>query len=48
MPLLDEETKNEIKKFLSNMNGKVSLEFHEEEKNCEYCEEIKELIKELK
>ncbi len=48
MPLLDEETKNEIKKFLSNMNGKVSLEFHEEEKNCEYCEEIKELLKELK
>ncbi len=47
MPLLDEETKNAIKKdFFSVLEETVTLEFHE--KPGQFTEEIKALLNELK
>lgn len=49
MPLLDEETRNAIKEYLSKMGNEVELIVivDSNSKNCMYCNEIKQLFSEI-
>lgn len=47
MALLDGNAKARVRKLLKNMEGDVEVYFFTSSKGCQYCREIKELLREL-
>ena len=47
MALLDEETKNQLKKMFSGLGGKVKLIFFKPSAGCQFCDQIEELLSEV-
>jgi glutaredoxin-like protein len=48
MPLLDDNTKNEVRNFLNGMESKTKLVYFETKDDCTYCNEISMLLDEIK
>ncbi len=48
MPLLDENTKNEVKNFLRGMENRIKLVYFDSGDNCTYCNDIAMLLDEIK
>ena len=47
MALLDNHTKEEVKKFFGDLGGDVKLTLSVRKDGCEYCGEVKQLLQEL-
>jgi glutaredoxin-like protein len=47
MPLLDDNTKKEVGKFLGAIEGKVKLVYFDGGDQCDYCKEILSLLNEI-
>ncbi len=47
MALLDEETKNQLRKMFSGLSGKVKLIFFKPSAGCQFCAQIEELLSEV-
>jgi len=48
MPLLDENTKKEVKNFLNGMESRIKIVFFDSGDGCAYCGEIGTLLDEIK
>ncbi|MEM2948111.1 MAG: thioredoxin family protein [Candidatus Anstonellales archaeon] len=47
MALLDDETKNQLRRMLSGLSGKVKLIFFKPSAGCTFCSQIEELLEEV-
>ncbi len=47
MPLLNEEIRQEVSRFLESLPGPVRLVMFTQEQGCEYCQETRQLVEEI-